>query len=82
MDGEFEDWQGQAYLDDPYDDTKHHWDDVRHWYFATNDNVSAMYFMMQRYEHSGQNQEKDNKETDDDSLYAIQIGRASCRERV
>lgn len=71
MDGEFEDWEGQAYLPDPYDDTKHHWDDVRYWYFATNDGVSSLYFMIQRYEHSGQHQEKDNRITDDDPAYAI-----------
>jgi hypothetical protein len=73
MDGEFEDWEGQAYLDDPYDDTKHHWDDVRYWYWATNDGVSSLFFMIQRFEHAGENQEKDNKIVDEDPAYAIPI---------
>lgn len=71
MDGEFEDWNGRAYLPDPYDDTKHHWDDVRYWYWATNDNVSALFFMIERYEHSGHNQEQDDKIKDEDPAYAI-----------
>jgi hypothetical protein len=58
IDGEFSDWEGRARLDDPYDDTRDQWDDVRYWYWGTNDGISAVYFMVQRYEHYGQPLEK------------------------
>lgn len=74
IDGKFEDWEGRAYLDDPYGDTKHHWDDVRYWYWGTNDGVSSIYFMVHRYEHHGQDldESQDNSQNQsDDESYSI-----------
>jgi len=71
IDGEFSDWEAQAHLEDPYDDTKHHWDDVRYWYWGTNDGVSAVYFMVQRYEHHGQFYEEGGPEEEPAALPEI-----------
>lgn len=49
IDGEFSDWSGKAHLVDPMRDTKHHWDDVRYWYWATNDGESTIFFMVERF---------------------------------
>lgn len=57
LDGQFGDWLGKARLEDGYGDTKHHWDDVRYWYWATNDGQSAIFFMVQRYPRHGEGED-------------------------
>lgn len=46
LDGQFDDWEGQAYMADPAYDAKQ--GDILSFYWATNDNDSNLYFMIQR----------------------------------
>lgn len=48
LDGQFADWDGQAFLTDPEGDA--HWKaDIKRFYWATNPGESAMYFMAERW---------------------------------
>lgn len=47
LDGRFSDWNGQASLDDPQGDVLI--TDIAKFSWATNDNASNLYFMIQRY---------------------------------
>jgi hypothetical protein len=46
LDGQFNDWKGQAYMSDPAEDAQK--GDILNFYWATNDNDSNLYFMIER----------------------------------
>lgn len=46
LDGQFEDWEGQAYMSDPDNDARK--GDISKFYWATNDEDSNLYFMIER----------------------------------
>ena len=48
VDGQFSDWDGQAYLDDPVGDAHIPSTDIERFYWATNPGDSTAYFMFQR----------------------------------
>jgi hypothetical protein len=81
IDGQFVDWDGKAHLDDPSGDTKGHWDDVRYWYWATNDGVSAVYFMVQRYAQHGKSSTGEEAQALPD-MAGIQEGKAKDEKQV
>lgn len=47
-DGRFWDWDGQAFLSDPYGDSDQN-HDIRYLYWATNEGVSYIYYMAERH---------------------------------
>lgn len=49
LDGQFNDWIGQAFVPDPQGDAGHSWNDLQAFYFATNPGDSTAYFMAQRW---------------------------------
>jgi hypothetical protein len=50
LDGQFADWDGQAFLPDPQGESGVHWKaDIKFFYWATNPGEEAMYFMVERY---------------------------------
>ncbi|HHY93399.1 MAG TPA: hypothetical protein GX513_00080 [Firmicutes bacterium] len=49
LDGRFDDWEGQARLEDPADQPESAPDDVAFFYWGTNEDDPNMYFMAQRY---------------------------------
>jgi hypothetical protein len=50
LDGQFSDWQGQAYITDPRNDALNRWTDIRYLYFATNPDEEVAYFMLERWQ--------------------------------
>ena len=48
LDGEFDDWAGQAYLDDPSGDARNDVTDLLTFYFGTNPDEATSYFMVER----------------------------------
>ncbi len=53
LDGQFGDWNGQPFIQDPQGDAGHSWNDLRAFYFATNPGESSAYFMAQRWDPGG-----------------------------
>lgn len=50
LDGAFEDWDGQAHVDDPEGDAINPKTDIKAFYFATNPDEETAYFMLERWE--------------------------------
>ena len=53
VDGFFKDWEGQAYLEDPWGDSKNVNTDVKRVYWANNPGEETMYMMIERYTEDG-----------------------------
>ncbi len=54
LDGSFDDWTGQASIDDPRGDAKTDHTDLSAFYFATNPDQEVAYFMAERYQSGSQ----------------------------
>jgi hypothetical protein len=50
LDGQFEDWDGQARVDDPQGDARNERTDIKAFFFATNPDEDNAYFMLERWE--------------------------------
>jgi hypothetical protein len=50
LDGQFTDWQGQAFISDPQNDALNRRTDIKSFYFATNPDDEVAYFMLERWE--------------------------------